>query len=615
MDTTADPNKPQTTTDWSNPLPVQDKPAPPPPPPSNSANFFTESSTPPVTTTPPPEPPASPPPPPVEPFTVNGGAPPPEEKKSSRKKLVAGLVALFLVIALPVAFYLAQNQQDIRQRADVYDDCVTQCVQQGGTVDTCVVQCNVPTTCTSSGSCNGLAVGSSCTLSGTTGTCLRVNGSNCACHIPSGGCNNNGTCDANESTSSCPNDCEQTGTSIPCQTTANCQSGYICINAYGGGKYCVRSQASTCGNTTCDINETVASCPLDCAGVVTDCTFTNQCGPGLACKSNVCVNVGQSCGNNICESGENKLNCSKDCGFDGTLPCGTGGTCPAGLVCSATRNICIIAGTDDGVAPPPTGGEPNPGGVGECANGVCQCSASSGSCIAIHRCSSLDSNGWCVNTTPELRTGAQCANSVDAQALANLECQCVQVDVLDGSGTTCTTGHFDNGDSSSLLGAAVACPNITCNVPGSPAPTPPGSPGPSPTPGTSATPAPGAQCTNVKVYQVTGAVTDPGSWVQLGSAEMSGLEAGDVVYISVVGSTDTSSTQITRGRIRVNTTTWTPSNETPLLKPKGNFPEADEYYIIYTIPTGTTNFTIGAEVYSPQFDTDGDPSTGHNGWR
>lgn len=112
---------------------------------------------------------------------------------------------------------------------------------------------------------------------------------------------------------------------------------------------------------------------------------------------------------------------------------------------------------------------------------------------------------------------------------------------------------------------------------------------PSPTPTT-------AQCVDLRVYQVTGTISDPASWQQVTPGELSSLQPGDVIYITTLGATPSGT--FDRARIRVNSDVWTIANETTLKKPG-----SDEFYITYTIPSdGTVNFSFGAEVHEQTLD-------------
>jgi len=93
------------------------------------------------------------------------------------------------------------------------------------------------------------------------------------------------------------------------------------------------------------------------------------------------------------------------------------------------------------------------------------------------------------------------------------------------------------------------------------------------------------QCLNVKVYDT--------SWNQLDSDDLSTLEAGDVIRMTVTG-TATNGT-INKARFRVNSGT---AVETTSLKPN----TTNEYYYDYTIPSGVTSFTVQAELHESTND-------------
>jgi hypothetical protein len=187
------------------------------------------------------------------------------------------------------------------------------------------------------------------------------------------------------------------------------------------------------------------ACTCAGAGTRVDCCVNSQT---MGLTVNQCVAMGGSigaCGTiaqnpNLCAPGFTKMS-------NGTCvhtPTGTGGTSP----------------------------------VDVCQNGTC--SSPSEGCIAIHYCSQLWPDGTCVNDVPQVTEG-----SVNAQQVANQTCMCVQVDVLNGENNSCVNGHI-NGDYSTLLGAAIVCPNVACATP---TPTPP-TPGASPTPIAQVTPTP-----------------------------------------------------------------------------------------------------------------------------
>lgn len=144
-----------------------------------------------------------------------------------------------------------------------------------------------------------------------------------------------------------------------------------------------------------------------------------------------------------------------------------------------------------------------------------------------------------------------------------------------------------------------------------PPPPPPPPPPPSPTPV--------AQCVNIRIYSVTGyevgndAWQIAENWHLLTAAELSALKPGDIIFISTTGSS--TSAQITRARIRINSSDWvqTAGQKPPDIACGTSCPV--EWFTTYGIPAGITSFKIESEVYSPEFDDDGDPTVGNKGWR
>ena len=98
----------------------------------------------------------------------------------------------------------------------------------------------------------------------------------------------------------------------------------------------------------------------------------------------------------------------------------------------------------------------------------------------------------------------------------------------------------------------------------------------SPPPGTTPT----AQCLDVKAYNT--------SWTQLTVAQLSQLRAGDRVRFTVAG-TSVGGGSIDRARFRINGVTR------PEVTQKK--PGTEEYYDEYIIPSGTTTFSIHAQIH------------------
>jgi len=108
-----------------------------------------------------------------------------------------------------------------------------------------------------------------------------------------------------------------------------------------------------------------------------------------------------------------------------------------------------------------------------------------------------------------------------------------------------------------------------------------------PTPSGDATPTPSgaidttiaAQCLNIKAFD--------NNWVLLTAADLTELREGDIVRFTANGTT-TSGT-LDRARFSINGIVRTAVTQ--------KRPNTQEFYDEYTIPAGTTTFTISAELH------------------
>jgi hypothetical protein len=144
-------------------------------------------------------------------------------------------------------------------------------------------------------------------------------------------------------------------------------------------------------------------------------------------------------------------------------------------------------------------------------------------------------------------------------------------------GTTCQETWPGSKTQSCKLTSTSTSANGTCCIP----PGTTGGTNPSPT-STSKTPPPGTtiscQCDLIRAYD-----TD---WNELNSSALSQLKAGDTVRFAVSGNTNSGA--IDMARFTINGTLRAPVTQK---NPSG------EYYDEYTIPDGTTSFTINAELH------------------
>jgi hemolysin activation/secretion protein len=97
-------------------------------------------------------------------------------------------------------------------------------------------------------------------------------------------------------------------------------------------------------------------------------------------------------------------------------------------------------------------------------------------------------------------------------------------------------------------------------------------------------------CVAIKIYQVNGSISVAANWQLLTAQQLAALQPGNIIYVTTLGTV--SNGTIDKARIRVNSNTWSAANETTLKKPG-----SDEYYISYSIPSGATTFSFGAEIH------------------
>ncbi len=93
-----------------------------------------------------------------------------------------------------------------------------------------------------------------------------------------------------------------------------------------------------------------------------------------------------------------------------------------------------------------------------------------------------------------------------------------------------------------------------------------------------------AKCLNIKAYDK--------NWNLLTQTQLTALKAGSVVRFAVAGST--SSGAFSKARFTINGT------KGPEVTTKR--PTSEDYYYEYTIPTGTSTFSISAELFHNQFN-------------
>jgi hypothetical protein len=161
----------------------------------------------------------------------------------------------------------------------------------------------------------------------------------------------NDICDAGESNTTCPDDCEAgvrcgDGTCSPSEASTTCPADC--------------GEPSVCGNGDCELDENPSSCPGDC-----DTSTGRECGNGVCesgesaqtCPADCRQSEGRECGNGVCEFGETRQTCAADCGTDESPVCGNGicestessATCPSDCAASeCTTAACVEERCIDG---------------------------------------------------------------------------------------------------------------------------------------------------------------------------------------------------------------------------------------------------------------------------
>jgi hypothetical protein len=345
----------------------------------------------------------------------------------------------------------------------------------------------------------------------------------------------------------------QAGNCVPTTATEcdpGAQSGCV-TDGCAGTKTCTSSsQWGSCvkNNSSCGSDDPTPR-PIDCGGVR----------PGDACTTGQDCHCqqGDVCSTKICEPDQHDSCIAQGRNWCDNMQAGDGKTCcAAGYVCSTAAN----GGCVRPVTPPPDGT-------------VCQ---------ALYYCN-ITNNTCQLTANPYNPTShIQCDGTRTNTCEQNLQ---IYVPNTVTPGASCyTTLAACN----SICAVRTASPTPTpTRSPSptptrSPSPTPTRSPSPTPTRSPSPTPtiAPTAICYNIKAYDT--------NWTQLTNTQLAQLKPGNVVRFTVQGQASTGN--FTKARFTINGTT----RPEVTAKKSGT----NEFYDEYTIPSnGTTNFTIGGEVY------------------
>ncbi|MBI2990386.1 MAG: hypothetical protein HYY51_04370 [Candidatus Magasanikbacteria bacterium] len=182
-------------------------------------------------------------------------------------------------------------------------------------------------------------------------------------------CNYNGSCEAGESTGSCPQDCKSSSTtSCPSTQYNNYTNSYTCsysicpngcnFDNSGCPVSCYSSSGSCNSNGTCENTETSSSCPSDCSS---GGTGSNSCNS-----------------NGTCESSESYSSCPSDCGGS------TSGTCATNYNYCYSSSDCTSHGYSwcNGYCWKDSNNSCSGSSSGSCGDGSCGSSETTASCPA-----------------------------------------------------------------------------------------------------------------------------------------------------------------------------------------------------------------------------------------
>ena len=208
--------------------------------------------------------------------------------------------------------------------------------------------------------------------------------------------------------------CPKIAVAYPCETTADCQPGWVCQPIFVGrpecGSGCVESSdggtpdagqpdGGTCVGEGGTINKTGNPTPPQCCTGL-DALKQLAVDPAGGCSAPHCdcVVCTQPCGNGDCSTGKNSCNCPQDC--PASIPGGPGSKCASDADCKGGAS-CLTEKSGY-----PTGGY--------CAGPVCDLFGGAGQCAAGAICLPMDfsqASGLCMKACTgdsDCRQGLTC---------------------------------------------------------------------------------------------------------------------------------------------------------------------------------------------------------------
>ena len=246
------------------------------------------------------------------------------------------------------------------------------------------------------------------------------------------------------------------------------------------GQYCLQPVVDNCGNGTCDADETSASCPGDCP-------VTNKCGNGTCDAGETSAScpgdcpVTNKCGNGTCDAGETSATCPSDCPV--TNKCGNG-TCDAGETSATCPSDCPVAGSKCGdltcqssenASSCPFDCSSESVQIKQCLTGLCStewqaCSKDSG-CGMLLNCLMMCSNDSACTNACVAAAPSGSMNKVAAVGQC-VDAKCTVTTPSCGDGTcdagetaaNCAADCGSGGDQSCVVKATAGCPGCKCEL-------------------------------------------------------------------------------------------------------------------------------------------------------